>query len=188
MKRHFIYVNRKGRRYYLRAIPTAKGKTRYVFSRETASDALYRLPAGFVVRESVNGVVSLARKRDRLVRDGEVEVVRSVLAAESRLARYAVEERKDAIWVFEPLGPSPEEISKIYRIPLDRAQQEPVTGQYTPIFRFMLFDPVARTFYAERMCFLGGESWMGVHRPGPLRKLASMLLPHLGQESFFELF
>lgn len=189
MKRPFTYTNRKGNSYYLRSVPTKRGKTRYVFSREAGPGTLDDVPPEFIVHESVNGVVSLVRKEGRPIRDDEVEAVRSVLAAESRLARYAVEERKDAIWVFEPLGPSPEEVAKMFRIPVERAQREPVTGPYTPIFRFVLFDPRARTFCAQRMCFLGGdEHWMGLHQAAAIAKLARTFLPHLGRESFFELF
>ena len=57
------YTNRKGTRYYLCQGRTKTGKIRYYFAREPCEDAVTAIPAGYVVEESVNGIVSLSKDR-----------------------------------------------------------------------------------------------------------------------------
>ncbi len=61
--------------------------------------------------------------------------------------------------------------------------------RYTPVFRFTLVDPVEREYLAERMCYRSWvDGWLSLNDVGTLRELSRRYLPHLGRESFYELF
>lgn len=58
------YTNGKGVTYYLHEGRTQSGKPRYFFARSVRDGSLAELPTGFEVAESVNGVVSVRRRRE----------------------------------------------------------------------------------------------------------------------------
>jgi hypothetical protein len=173
------YISRKGRPYYLRRTFTKKGRPRYVFSRKPSRNAIRKVPPGYRIVESVNGVVSLARVGPSPIAPEEVQAVRAALRRHPRLARYALEARGKALIVFEPIGGLDEcgELRFARKV------------QYTPVFRFTLVDPVKREYLAERMCYRSWvDGWLSLNDVGTLRELSRRYLPHLGRESFYELF
>ena len=57
------------------------------------------------------------------------------------------------------------------------------------IFAAGLQDETARLFLPERYCFRGSvDRWIPIGGPDKIEKLAAKFLPHLGRESFYELF
>jgi hypothetical protein len=61
---------------------------------------------------------------------------------------------------------------------------------FTAVLRFVLMDEKKRLFEAERYCFRGSrEDWMPLSGggPAPLKDLVDQYVPHLGEDSFFEL-
>lgn len=66
-----------------------------------------------------------------------------------------------------------------------RAEREQY-GQFTPVMRFILLDKTARTFRAERWCYLDSiDDWISVGPMGPVDRLARQLIPRLGTDAFF---
>lgn len=65
------YTNRKGRTYYLHQDNTKTGKIRYTFKAHKEGQLIESIPAGFAIRESVNGVVSLIKDRPILITQSE---------------------------------------------------------------------------------------------------------------------
>jgi len=60
---------------------------------------------------------------------------------------------------------------------------------YRPIMRFILEDKKRRTFVAERFCFKGSiDDWINISGPDSLENLLKAYLPHLGKDSFYDLF
>ncbi len=57
------HTNRKGVTFYLCQGTTKRGRARYYFSRAPRGTALAAIPNGYVVSESVNGIVSLSKAR-----------------------------------------------------------------------------------------------------------------------------
>ena len=59
---------------------------------------------------------------------------------------------------------------------------------YFPMIQFLLEDEQRRIFTAQRYCFRGAiDDWIDIGY-GPLTQLVKQYVPHLGQESYFELF
>ena len=74
-----IYTNRKGRTYYLCQGLTKTGKPRYYFAREPKGEPVDEIPDGYVISESVNGNVRLAKVRQVLLLPAEVAAVEMAL-------------------------------------------------------------------------------------------------------------
>lgn len=184
------YTNRKGYRYYLHRVATKTGKSRYLFSRTPSKESFRKTPPGFRVVESVNGVVSLARAGASPITGNEVRIVQAVLGRDQRHARYAVEARKKALLVLEPIGGLDTAAAK--ELGLDAATAERYFErhvQYVPVLRFTLVDPAKREFLAERMCYRSRiDGWLSLNDVGTVLELARRYVPHLGKDSFYELF
>ncbi len=59
---------------------------------------------------------------------------------------------------------------------------------YLPHMRFTLVDEKRRRFNVDRWCFRGSiDNWFPLHGSGDLATMIKKFVPHLGQDSFFEL-
>lgn len=188
----FSHTNRKGRAYYLHQRQTKTGKTRYVFARTLGEGAIDEVPEGYEVKENVNGVVSLAKMRPQLITDLERQAVRSAMAKLS-LDEYRVEARDNTVTVFEPQRRG----SDILEACGDLSPFTPsaawakgwaAKGNFHPALRFVLDDEQTRTFHVERMTYRGEGGWSYPLGQGKIVNLARKYLPHLGKESFFDLY
>lgn len=192
------YTNRKGTTYTLCRSTTKTGKPRYHFVLEPEGrDVVKAIPRGWEIRESVNGVVSLAKQRPRQIGQDEVASVRAALERHPKDNRYRVNAKSDQIVVYEQLGPDIEEILEMFGDLFGpdahamRQLQETMAerARYTPILRFLLVDGEKRIFAVERMSYLGErEDWLDIDRHGPIGPLAQELIPTLDTDDFFELY
>ncbi len=191
-----VHRNRKGHSYYLCEGTTKTGKPRYYFSRERGSKLLTEIPQGYEIRESVNGVVSLTKKRRREISDSEIDAVMAAVRMHPKASRYRVDTRSSDITIYERIGPDRLElaaelgIAKLSKNALRRIEErERSSGQFSPMMRFILTDNERRLFTAQRMCFLSGrDDWIYLQYDKPIGKLARQLVPALGTDQFFELF
>jgi hypothetical protein len=147
---------------------TKKGRPRYYFSRNPQGTVLEEIPEGYEIRESVNGVVSLAKSRPMELLDSEIAAVQQALDAHPKARKYRKDVKPRQITIYEAITPD--------------------LGQFTPVMRFSLMDKDDRLFEAERMCYRGGvEDWIDIALAQPIDELCSQLIPKLGTEEFFEL-
>ena len=195
------FTNRKGRTYHLCQGETKRGKPRYYFSREPSGTPLEEIPAGHEVRESVNGVVSLARVRPSQLLGEEIEMVKAEIQAHSEARHYRVDTKPKQIIIYEHVGPDlvelamelTERLGTRVLLSEDKVQRlrelEDTSGDFTAVMRFILADSEMRHFGAQRMGYLGGvDRWIDVEYSKPLAELASRMIPTLGTDEFFELF
>jgi hypothetical protein len=110
--------------------------------------------------------------------------------------RYRVAVKRDQIEVYEQVGPDYDALLSELHIPnlsspglAERLQAvEERYARYTPVVRFVLLDPKQRRFGAQRMCSLGSiDGWLELGHTGTVAQLASVLIPTLGTEQFYEL-
>src|SRR6266567_445640 len=101
------YTNRKGVTYTLYRGQTRTGKPRYYFGRpgQSQGDPVTELPPGYMISESVNGVVSLAKDRPALIQPEEVAVVEAAVQLHPQARRYRVAVKGNQIEVYEQVGP-----------------------------------------------------------------------------------
>jgi hypothetical protein len=159
---------------------------------------LDEIPEGFEIRESVNGIVSLAKSRPMELLDSEIAAVQQALDAHPKARKYRKDVKPRQITIYESIGPDlGPMLSSIKKLMSDEDAQQLVqhleeeqsdTGQFTPVMRFTLLDRENRLFEAERMCYRGAvEDWIEIAFGKPIDELCSQLIPKLGTEEFFEL-
>ena len=192
------YTNRKGHMYYLCQGLTKTGKLRYYFAREPKVGSPDQIPEGYRISESVNGVVSLVKDRPQLISPQEVAIVDAVLARHPKSHDYRVAVQKNHIVIYERLGPDMETLSTIFgkisglqsdTVKMRLQEQLDKIARFSPIMRFILFDPDERKFTAERWSYLGDiDDWIDIGESGKLENLARRLIRKLGTDDFFELF
>ena len=191
------YTNRKDVTYYLRRGQTKTGKPRYFFSRKDQGDLVDELPAGFEIRESPNGIVSLAREKPRRILDSDVELIQAALDRHpNKDLDCRLDVKADSITVYGRVGPTADVLVDIFTklgLPdkpkgLDQARKIlDQDARYEPVLRFELEDEEARIFSAERMTYTGQGGWLYLDSDR-LQPLSSQLIPLLDTEDFFELY
>jgi hypothetical protein len=192
------YTNRKGLTYTLCQGTTKTGKPRYYFARDpTDRHVVEEIPEGYEISESINGIVSLVKKRPRQILPKEVAAVKAEVERHPKSRNYRVNVRHDRIEIYELVGPDAQDmISALTRQHLGspkladriRAEQERY-GQFTPVMRFTLYDEETRAFYAERWCYRGSiDDWIHISSSSSVEEMAHELIPTLGTDAFFELY
>ena len=193
------YTNRKGRTYYLCQGVTKTGKPRYYFTAKAEGNAVDKVPEGYMIQESVNGIVSLAKDRPMLLLEGEIDAVKTAVQRHPKAKSYRVGVRFDRIEVYEHVGPNLSDLLKVFKkegllIPGDNTvkrlqEEERIYAQFTPVMRFILTDEHTRRFRAQRMCYRGSiDDWIDIAFDETIAKMVSRLIPKLGTDGFFELF
>jgi hypothetical protein len=194
------YTNRKGTTYFLCRGVAKTGKTRYFFAREPVNEPVEKVPEGYEISESVNGIVSLVKARPALLLETEILAVKHVLENHSHARLYRMDAKAKQITVYEYAGTDPQEVfqrlSERLGLPgfvndrLAKFEAERLAhGQFAPVLRFILIDDRKRRFKAERMCYLGSiDNWIAIAFDKPIEELARSLIPALGSDEFFELF
>lgn len=192
------HTNRKNTSYTLYQGTTKTGKPRYFFAKQSKKGLpCESIPDGFEVSESPNGVVSLVKKRPKLIPQDEVELVERILATHPQSSNYRLFVRRDRIDVYERVGPNADDLLESFRglgfgAPLDTSRWRAdfnARGQFSAVLRFVLLDKKKRTYGVERMCYLGSiDDWIDIGGIGSLGSLAEEMIPRLGNDSFFELY
>src|SRR4051794_29714814 len=112
------YTNRKGVTYYLCRGATRTGKPRYSFAREPQDEPLDKLPEGYTITESVNGVVSLTKIQPSQLLPAEVAAVEAELRRHPRGHRYRVDAKQNRLTVYERSSPDIEETLAMLKLPI----------------------------------------------------------------------
>lgn len=191
------YTNRKGVTYTLCRSTTKTGKPRYIFVRDPSGrDVVAEMPSGWEIRESVNGIVSLAKKRPQQILPEEVAAVEDAIEKHPKAYNYRIDVKPDRILIYERIGPDAEAMLETFQTlgfeaaNLKEALREEVQSysQFTPVMRFILNEAEKRDFRAERWCYRGSiDDWIFL-TTGKIDYLAQKLIPTLGTDAFFELY
>ncbi len=192
------YKNRKNVTYTLYQCPTKTGKLRYYFAKESEKGTpCQKIPQGYEVSETPNGVVSLVKSRPKLIHDSELEAVKKALDDHPSGHRYRIFIRNNRIDIYEAIGPDADEFidrfqdhglgSRLSREELN--EWLAARSKFEAVLRFILLDEETRLYQVERMCYLGSiEDWIPVGKMDKIERLAESTVAQLGTESFFELF
>ncbi|MBU0703892.1 MAG: hypothetical protein KKC18_08495 [Chloroflexi bacterium] len=191
------YTNRKRIIYTLCQGVTKTGKPRYTFARDPEGKRVVdKIPKGWTISESVNGIVSLVRERPPKLLPEEIAAVEEAVRRHPKARNYRVNVKPDRIEVYESVGPDADGLISDLRgfgfLPqakeADLRAVLELSAQFTPVLRFILQDEEARVYRAERWCYLGSiDDWIFV-TTGAVEQLARRMIPTLGTDEFFELF
>ncbi len=185
------YTNRKRQTYYLHQGKTASGKPRCFFSRKCPVKPVAKIPPGFEVYENPDALVFLRQIELQVITDAELAIVRSALA-KLAATRYWTTDRKGkyiTIYTAEDLTDQRLGVLKSLAVPAGDSTRDFIETHlhYTPMFRLTLDDATRRVFLIERWCFRSSvNGWYGLGG-GELKPLLRTYVPHLGDDSFFEM-
>jgi hypothetical protein len=191
------YTNRKGVTYFLCKSVTKTGKPRYTFTREPKGELLERIPPGYEIVESVNGVVSLIKVRPRLILPEEITSLEKALKRHPNAQNYRLAVKHDRMIVYEALGPDIEGLEQLAKMMgVKRKEFEDQLQieleryvQFTPIMQFILDNPQQRLYRAERWCYMENlEGWIYAGHSGKIGILVPLLIPKLGTDDFYQLY
>lgn len=184
------YTNRKGDTYYLHEGKTKTGKPRYFFAKAIREGAISEMPAGFEVSESVNAVVSVRRigKHKNQVPVTDVEIVEAAMQRHRHLRDCVVRADRKAIVIYEPY-PRREQLEGLNigfgrQLPASFIEERMTKAQLSPV---MKFEHEGDGYGVYRMRYSGEGGWSYMLDHGPLRKLVSNYVRHVGTDEFFEL-
>ncbi len=160
----YSYTNRKGSNYYLCQAYTKTGKIRFYFAREPKATPVDKIPTGYQVEESVNGIVSLVKAHPQLILSEELAHVEAAVKKHPQGHRYRAAIKKNQIVIYERQGSDFTEIFAHigWTAPETLGQEfEERYAHYSPIMRFILDGAEDRTFTPQRWCFLGSiDDWI----------------------------
>jgi len=181
------HTNRRGETYYLHAGETSTGRPRYFFAKtEREEGTVDETPEGYEIYESIRGQVFLRRQRPSVFT--ELELRRLDGALEKYTDRARREIKDDRITVYERCRPRFMGLTGMLgleRRMLERLADEEISVRYEAVFRLTLQDVDTRRFDIARMHFTL-DTWYHLD-DGQLQTLLETYLPHVGEESFFEL-
>ncbi|MBW3599792.1 MAG: hypothetical protein KY475_21295 [Planctomycetes bacterium] len=191
------YTNRRGDKYFVLQGKTKTGKPKYYCSKRSAGVGVDQLPDGYEIHERPeNGLVSVRKTRPTRIQPFERELLVG-LARELAHSATIVEIERDALVVYSS-DVSPAESIRFLGVLVGDMSPAAQKGhadwmvrhaRYSPTLRFALTDEDERLYSAERWCYRGGrEHWIPLRGNLTLESVARKLLPHVGEESFFELF
>jgi len=188
----FAHTNRKGVTYYLHEGRTKSGKPRYFFARSVKDGSLAQLPPGYEVSESINGVVSVRRRREGepAIPDDDLAVVQAELSRHPHLRHHVARTSNDAIVIYEP-DVNLSDLGDLARsIGLPPARKESFLAdrlrkaRFSPVLRFVRD---GKAYIVERMTYRGDGGWSYPLGSGPLDLLVRKLVRKVGTDDFFEL-
>jgi hypothetical protein len=178
---------------------TKTGKPRYYFTAKAEGNPVDKVPEGYTIQESVNGIVSLVKERPILLLEMEIDAVKTAVQKRPKAKNYRVGVKPDRIEVYEHVGPDLTDLFAAFKkegflisdanMAKRLQEEERVYGQFTPVMRFILTDEQKRRFRAQRMCYRGSiDDWIDIAFDETIAKIVSRLIPKLGTDGFFELF
>lgn len=184
------YINRRGDTYFVFQGTTKTGKPKYYASKKPDSLKATRvteLPREYEIFENpVNAIVVIRRRKQSVLTAADRNFLSRLTLEHGQVACEVVIDGNSLVLY---AGPPPLRNSALESMMsgIDFAIRSGFNLE--PGFKFTLADVEKRTFTVERYCYLGAiDGWWDLHtRPGVLESLAAKYLPHLGQESFFEL-
>ncbi|MCX6989897.1 MAG: hypothetical protein NTX49_02350 [Chlamydiae bacterium] len=190
----FTYTNRKKQVYFLHQKTTKKGEVSYYCSQKSEGNIVKQIPDGYEVWENpVNSRVFLRKQEERLITKKEETELKSAITKWCPIsAKFDIRGREIIVYGSDADTDGYKHLAALlpeFAIP-DFTQLIQAHGTYSPLLRFTLIDSENRIFSAERWCFRGSiDDWISLydHRNSSLFRLCEKLLPHLGQESFYDI-
>lgn len=192
------HTNRKGQVYYLHEGKTKTGKPKYYFSMKTDSKLLQAIPHGYEVYENANGQVFLIKEQPKAITDDERLLIEKHLGRIEGDKSYRLDVRGVVIIVHESNENTKRLRSLFEELSIYRSRQTTEdelfdllerSTTYSPVMRFTLEDEENRLFSVQRYCFRGSlDDWIEIGGAQHLEAIVEKFIPHLGRESFFELF
>lgn len=187
------YTNVKQQTYALYQKPNKRGTPRYFFAKQQSTGAtpVAEIPNGYEIYENVNGQVFLRKQRPVLIHDEEQQLVEITLLERAEPdCKFEVKGKQIRVFTSEASVGGLDDLMQTLGVSADAVRDVLQRHrQWEETLRFELVDAEARTFQTLRYCYLGSiDDWIEIGTADKLATVLNEFVPHLGQESYFELF
>jgi len=181
------YKNCRGDTYFIRKIEGKKG-IRYVCSTKESDNDLTQLPKGFEIAENPNAKVVCRKKLQSLITKEEFIFADKLVSQLTTQDAVKLELKKKEIIIYAT-DPSRLMFLGMPSVNPDISSRDIFNkiAYFEAVLRFELFNLTERSFIAYRMTWRGDCDWMMLKK-GKLNSLIKELAPHIGKDSFYELF
>ena len=187
------HTNRKGKTYYLHQGTTRTGKPNYFFALYDEGNLVDTIPPGYEIYENPNGQVFLRKIRPQLITPEEIATVETGIQQHTRLESHIIDVKKDTIFIYTP-DQDVYTSSQFFKM-FPRASVEQFTASiqrhrtYSAMLKFILVNKKERLFQTHRYSFRGPvDDWISIGGHAKLPDLVSTYVPHLGEDSFYNLY
>lgn len=184
------YINRRGQTYVLHQSTTKTGKPKYYFSLKTEGNLLDSIPEGFEIYENPNSQVYLRKIQPKVFSDRELEIVDQGIKQYSKVKNFIIDVKDKSIIIYL----ADQDVDKLSDILSELGGRDTSSRHietlltYGPMMRF-LKKKDSKNFWVQRWCFRGAvDDWIDLDAGEDLESLVKKYAPHLGQESFYELY
>ncbi len=190
------HVNRRGIAYFLQSHARRDGGIAYSFARKPKGQPVDAIPEGYEIFERpADAQVFLRKVQPVAILPLEVQLVQSAVRALAGIEHFIVAAEGDALVIYLPEVDDDEHHRRQFATVMSPHQIRILRqlrihdATYGRIMRFVLADATSRKFHAQRWCFRGSiDNWITLSESGRLAGLLERYAPHLGKESFFELY
>jgi hypothetical protein len=191
------YTNRRGDKYFVLQGKTKTGKPKYYCSKRSEGVGVEQLPEGFEIYEHPeNALVSVRKTRPTRIQEFERELVERLAAELAQPATIVAVEENALVVYASDVNPAQsvrlvEMLTTSFSPSVRQKQVEWVArnAHYSPMLRFALTDEDERLYSVKRWCYRGRiDDWIHLRGGMTLESAARKFLPHVGDESFFEVF
>ena len=147
----------------------------------------------YEIYENPNAQVFLRRKRSQIITDEEVETVKAGVQQHSNLDYFIVDVKGNAIIVYTPDQDVDLLMDTFNLLPGTRSAKKKAILEnvltFSPMLQFVLMDEEERLFEPRRYSFLGSiDDWINIGEIDRLPELVETFVPHLGEDSFYDLY
>lgn len=185
------YTNRRGQIYHLYQGITKNNKPKYFFSTKNDGNRMEAIPDGFEIYENPNAQVFLRKIEILLITELEKKTVVAEIEKNQCVQHFIVDVKKGYITIYTAQSnPVFEQDSWLEKLRQLRNFKPSLIGlNYSAQMRFQLLHTENRDFMAERFCYRGSiDDWITISDPEYLSQLVKKFVPHLGKDSFYELY
>ncbi|MCT7985511.1 hypothetical protein NG796_19745 [Laspinema sp. A4] len=184
------YTNRRGQTYFLHQGTTKTGKPKYYFSLKTEGNLIESIPEGFEIYENPNAQVYLRKIQPKVFSDRELEAVDQGIKKYSKIKNFILDVKDNSIIIHLP----EQNVGNISEILTASGRKDTLLNDleslltYNPMMRF-LRKKDSKSVRVQRWCFRGSvDDWIDLDEGEDLERLVKKYAPHLGQESFYDLY
>lgn len=188
--------NRYGEPYYIKPKTTKTGKTTYTLTKKKSEDCLNRIPKGFEVYERPDtGIMYIRKIIPSKLTKKDKQILERQLKKNKALAGFSILEKGKIITIFITEQSQTERLGNIFGKYLNLKGG---SLQLKALNRLQKYDARLQikieekgkekhyTFY--RYCYRGVvDDWVVIGTGQDLKALAEKFIPHLGQDSYFEI-
>ncbi|HMO27312.1 MAG TPA: hypothetical protein PKB10_13695, partial [Tepidisphaeraceae bacterium] len=193
----YRHVNRAGEAYYLQSKPDTRGKTRYSFARKITGTPCPAIPEGYEAREDPRSAqVTLRKRQPSQILDEELALLTDAVRRACPGLYFIIDREARSLVIYTADIELDSQLASLRAIlsisdsAADTWRREIAErARYAAMMKFTPATTRPRRFYPYRWHFSGSiDDWISIGGgPAPLAELTRKFVPHLNQESFFDL-